>query len=81
MGKERIAKTEEHLYLNRAEQCLEEARGLLDIYFRDQGPALDKWQAFKRKFDEAKRLYHKSDFFRAKAEHHIRKQIIQVREE
>lgn len=72
----------ERVYLKQweAEQCLEEARGLLDIYFRDQGPALDKWQAFKAKFDEAKRLYHKSDFFRVKAEHHIRKQIIQETE-
>ena len=77
MGKERIAKTEELHYLNRAEQCIEEARGLLDLYFQDKGPALKKWQEFKKKLDEAKRLYHKSDFFHAKAEHHVRKQIIQ----
>ena len=75
-GKERIAKTEEMHYLKRAEQCLEEARGLLDLYFKDKGPALDKWRDFKTKFDEAKRLYHKADFFHAKAEHHIRKQNV-----
>jgi len=76
MGKERIANTEEQHYLKRAEACLEEARGFLDEYFRDRGPALEKWQEFKAKLDEAKRLYHKSDFFRAKSEHHVRKQIV-----
>jgi len=49
IGKERIAKTEELHYLLRSEQCIEEARGLLDKYFQDKGPALKKWQAFKKK--------------------------------
>jgi hypothetical protein len=76
IGKERIAKKEEMHYLKRAEQCLEEARGLLDQYLQDKGPALEKWQEFKRKFDQAKRLYHRADFFNAKAEHHITKQLV-----
>ena len=75
-GKERIAKREEQHYLRRAEVCIEEARGLLDEYFQDRGPALKKWQEFKKKLDEGKRLYHRGKFFNSKAEHHIRKQII-----
>lgn len=76
IGKERIAKKEELHYLLRAEQCIEEARGLLDVYFQDKGPALKKWQEFKKKLDEGKRLYHRAKFFEAKAEYHVGKQII-----
>jgi len=75
MGKERIAKCEEMHYIRRAQECLDEARGILDLYFADQGPALELWCDFKRKLDEAKRLYRKADLFRAKVEHHIAKQM------
>jgi hypothetical protein len=75
MGKERIAKCEEMHYIRRAQECLDEAKGILDLYFADQGPALELWSDFKKKLDTAKRLYKKADLFRVKAEHHITKQM------